>query len=297
MSREADGAKRSGLTEPRTAGQFRVVMAGVHGTVAHVSELASRSWRAGWKKGRRRRRSAAAVRISERARAHLYERKYPAKPVNDCAVAMNAGLVASESCGALDICPGHALFVRTNTTSLLGVSDPPPTGPWGEEGGREKGVAHAPLIADGDADIGPEKDEGGIERRPATSREVQHRQRVPNRAMPLSAARRYAFRAARTALGVGGTVLPHWRSPRFLFALIILRVPSDTEKRAPLLRFATTAGRPAHSRARGLSEEYSCPDCRKTEASKRLPSTLSSPYGFGDGRRSELTRPASAESA
>src|SRR5687767_7911389 len=47
VSREADEAKRSGLTEPRTAGQSRVVMAAVHATLAHVSELARRSRRAG----------------------------------------------------------------------------------------------------------------------------------------------------------------------------------------------------------------------------------------------------------
>jgi hypothetical protein len=44
---EGDGAKRSGLTDPRTAGQSRVVMAAVHATLAHVSELARRSRRAG----------------------------------------------------------------------------------------------------------------------------------------------------------------------------------------------------------------------------------------------------------
>ena len=42
-----DGAKRSGLTEPRTAGQSRVVMAAADATFAHVSELARRSGRAG----------------------------------------------------------------------------------------------------------------------------------------------------------------------------------------------------------------------------------------------------------
>jgi hypothetical protein len=38
-SREADGAKRSGLTELRTAGQSRVVMA-VHATGPHIGEHA-----------------------------------------------------------------------------------------------------------------------------------------------------------------------------------------------------------------------------------------------------------------
>lgn len=47
VSREADEAKRSGLTEPWTAGQSRVVMAARHAAVLHVSELAKRSRRAG----------------------------------------------------------------------------------------------------------------------------------------------------------------------------------------------------------------------------------------------------------
>jgi hypothetical protein len=58
-----DGAKRSGLTEPRTAGQSRVVMAARHATLAHVSELAETIEARWWKKGRRRRSTAAAVGI------------------------------------------------------------------------------------------------------------------------------------------------------------------------------------------------------------------------------------------
>ena len=46
-SPEGDGATRSGLTGPRTAGQSRVVMAAVYATLAHVSELARPSRRAG----------------------------------------------------------------------------------------------------------------------------------------------------------------------------------------------------------------------------------------------------------
>ena len=48
VSREADGAKRRGLTEPWTAGQSLVVMAAVRVTAAHVSELSGRSRRAWW---------------------------------------------------------------------------------------------------------------------------------------------------------------------------------------------------------------------------------------------------------
>jgi hypothetical protein len=76
----ADGAKRSGLTELRTAGQSRVVMTAMQATVAHVSEHARAIEARWWKVGRRRRASAAAVRNSERVRAHPNERVFPAKP-------------------------------------------------------------------------------------------------------------------------------------------------------------------------------------------------------------------------
>jgi hypothetical protein len=58
----------------------------------------------------------------------------------------------------------------------------------------EKGVAHAPLVADSDADTGTDKNAGGIKRRPVASREVQHRQRVPERATgsPQNASTRVA---------------------------------------------------------------------------------------------------------
>src|SRR5687767_15976940 len=75
VSREADGAKRSGLTEPWTAGQSRVVMAAVRVTAAHVSELCWRSARACGREAGGRRSTTAAVQDSERVRAHLYERK------------------------------------------------------------------------------------------------------------------------------------------------------------------------------------------------------------------------------
>lgn len=107
--------------------------------------------------GRRRRTTAAAVQDSERVRAHLYERVFRAKPVSGADAVLNVGGHVVESCGALDIYPEHALFVRTNVTSASGRERPPPTGPWGEEGGMEMGVAHAPLVADCDADTGTDQ--------------------------------------------------------------------------------------------------------------------------------------------
>jgi hypothetical protein len=58
----------------------------------------------------------------------------------------------------------------------LGRERPLPAEAWGRDRGVAEGVAHAPLADDGDADIGTDKDAGGIERRPVTSREVQRPQ-------------------------------------------------------------------------------------------------------------------------
>ena len=81
VSREADGAKRSGLTELRIAGQSRVVMAAVHPTVPHVSELARRSRRALVEErqgGGDRRPPQSGFRA---VRAYLYEREFRIEPV------------------------------------------------------------------------------------------------------------------------------------------------------------------------------------------------------------------------
>jgi hypothetical protein len=73
------------------------------------------------------------------------------------AVHRNHANAERDTGGALDNCQRHALFVRTNVTRVLGRERPPPTGPWGEEGGSQMGVAHAPLVAGCDADTGTDQ--------------------------------------------------------------------------------------------------------------------------------------------
>lgn len=82
VSREADGAKRSGLTGPWTAGQSRDVMADVHSAVLHVSHSYSDRGALMEQEAGGATVEAAAVQESERARAHNQERTFPAKP--DC---------------------------------------------------------------------------------------------------------------------------------------------------------------------------------------------------------------------
>ena len=58
----------------------------------------------------------------------------------------------------------------------LGRERPPPNRSGTGSGGWQRGSLTPPLVADGDADTGTDKDAGGIERRPETSREAEYRQ-------------------------------------------------------------------------------------------------------------------------
>jgi hypothetical protein len=217
VSREADGAKRSGLTEPWTARQSRVVMAAVRVTAAYVRERSGRSRRASGREAGGRRSSAAAVQDSEADARSLYERKFRAKPVRDCEASVKRH-------------PGRGRIMR-RTPQLqetravrpderdigMGRERPTPTGPWGEEGGMAEGVAHAPLVSDSDIDGGTDADPGGTERRPVRPREVQHRQRVPDRASHLRSAPTCLLRRAQCKRSWGNG------APGFAFPPLSLR--------------------------------------------------------------------------
>jgi hypothetical protein len=122
---------------------------------------------------------------SERVRAHLYERKFRAKPVRDCEASVRRqhgrrGIVRRTR----QMQTTRA--VRPDKRDIgIGRERPRPTRPWGEEGGMAEGVAHAPFVSDSDIDSGTDADTGGTNRRPMRPREVQRRQRVPDRASPL----------------------------------------------------------------------------------------------------------------
>ena len=115
----------------------------------------------------------AAVQDSERVRAHLYERKFRAKPVRQCEASVKrqprrGGIVRRTRQRP------ETFAVRPDERDIgIGRERPPLTGPWGEEGGMAVGVAHAPDAENTDADGGAGEDAGGRKRRPGTSREVQ----------------------------------------------------------------------------------------------------------------------------
>jgi hypothetical protein len=91
-------------------------------------------------------------------------------------------MVATESCGAPDDCERHALFVRTNETSVLGVRDPLQLDHGAKKGGWQRGSLTPRLPMTRTLTSARTEDAGGRERRPMTPLEMQHDQRVPERA-------------------------------------------------------------------------------------------------------------------
>ena len=131
----------------------------------HVSELARRSRRAGGREAGGRRSTAAAVRNSERVRAHLYERMFRAKPVSRADAQMNR---AARRIVRRTRRLTRTASVRPDERDMhLGRERPPRAGPGAKRGVAE-GVAHAPLASDMLSDSGADSVTGGTERRPLT---------------------------------------------------------------------------------------------------------------------------------
>jgi hypothetical protein len=122
-----------------------------------------------WKRGGRRRSSAAAVQNSERVRAHLYERECRAKPVRRRDGARERGAQGSRIMRRTRRLSKTGAVRPDERDIRLGRERPPPSGPWGEEGGMAGGVAHAPDASFTIADSRPDCDTGGTERRQLTA--------------------------------------------------------------------------------------------------------------------------------
>jgi hypothetical protein len=105
-------------------------------------------------------------------RAHLDERKFRAKPFRHC------GAAGKRQPGRGGIVRRTPLLPETRAVRPderyigTGRERPPPTGPWGEEGGMAEGVAHAPDASFAAADSGVDGDAGGTVRRPDCRGEV-----------------------------------------------------------------------------------------------------------------------------
>ena len=76
--------------------------------------------------------------------------------------------------GAVDGVTKMVRLRRTNVTCIWGVSDPSGQA-WGDDGGSQVGVAHAPLASVGGGG-GADSATGGTERRPLLCTQASHRQ-------------------------------------------------------------------------------------------------------------------------
>lgn len=147
-SREADGAKRSGLTEPWTAGQSRDVMADVHSAVLHVSD--SRSDRGALVEERQEARRSRPPRFRIQSRCALTIKNARSR----------RNLTARWAHGAASDGRGTVAGLRQRRCVLppddrdmqVGRERPPQGRARGEEGGSQVGVAHAPLAIDSGVD-------------------------------------------------------------------------------------------------------------------------------------------------
>ncbi len=173
-SRAADGAKRSGLSGPWTAGQSRVVMAAVHAAALQVRELARRSRRAGGREAGGRRSMPPQFWIqSECALTYMNARSgQNLSAVRTPLVNVGGHVVESPAHSAM--ARDRARICRTTATCIWGVSVPliAAVGPrsGGGRGGRSR-----PDVSIVVTDSGVDCDTGGRQRRPIDSAEVAAR--------------------------------------------------------------------------------------------------------------------------
>jgi len=147
MSREAGGAKRSGLTEPWTAGQSRVVMAAVSDTRSLRRDDLRDERVTRWSERRAEGDDAVPSQVEIRCVcAFTYMNAVFRKNLTE-ALAGDASDedTALDPGGAFSGVTGIALSRRTIVTWTSGVSDPLRAGRGAKKGATKWGVAHAPL--------------------------------------------------------------------------------------------------------------------------------------------------------
>jgi hypothetical protein len=144
VSREADEAKRSGLTEPWTAGQSRVVMATLDAAVLHVSDSQNDRDALVEERQEARRSTAAAVRDSESRCALTIKNACSRRNLT----ARRGHCTAAGSRGAVPRALQRRCSVPPDERDTpVGRERPPEGRARGEERGSQVGVAHAPLAA------------------------------------------------------------------------------------------------------------------------------------------------------
>jgi hypothetical protein len=143
-------------------------------------------------------------------RFHLYERRFRAKPVRRLHTRRKRRGPGGRQRRRARQCRGHSAVLPDDDDKHLGRERPPPEEAWGEEGGSEVGVAHAPDASATAADSRADCDTGGTQRRPDRN-EVDTAKNIAE-----SNATRTTLSQPQLGteqLTVGGTLLPRFCSP------------------------------------------------------------------------------------
>jgi len=151
---------------------------------------------------------------SERVRAHLYERKFRAKPVRDCEASERR---QHGRCGIVRRTRQMQTtrVVRPDERDIgIGRKRPRPTRPWGEEGGWQRGslTPRFSPIATSTAVRTPTRAAQIAAQRDRAKCNVDSEFRIAPRPF---AARQHVCCVVRSAYDLGGTLLPRLRSPAF----------------------------------------------------------------------------------
>jgi len=159
-----DGAKRSGLTAPRTAGQSVLVMAAVSGDqVVQREDLQDeRDARVGRQEGGDGQVTVSGV-DSVRVRVHQYERRFRQKPDRSVDAQRKRRGTTRDSGGRTPRCHSQSAVLPDDTDMHLGVSDPVRAAPGAKSGAAKRGsLTPRSLLG---CDSGADSDNGGTERR------------------------------------------------------------------------------------------------------------------------------------
>jgi hypothetical protein len=149
---------------------------------------------------------------SERVRAHLHERGFRQEPDRRVLVGeVDRGLTSRHRRRAPQ---GHGRSAVPPDDSDMhpGRERPPPDGTWGEEGGSEMGVAHAPVVSlpgcDSGAGLGSRRHRAppAPDPKPQPGKSIEHRASCAKASTP-------GVSRAKLRVTTGGTVLPSFGSP------------------------------------------------------------------------------------
>jgi hypothetical protein len=160
---------------------------------------------------------------SVKVRVHLYEREFPAKTVRRCDGCNEPRTQWTSKGRRTRQWHRHGAVSPDDRDMHVGRERPPTGRAWGEEGGSQVGVAHAPACLSAPLRQRAECDAGGVlrRRRQAQLADWQERERWFSRTRRATPRRR-----ARAVASARGNSAPEFRFPHLV-------PPSQSRRRQP----------------------------------------------------------------